>query len=159
MRDWIKSLVRIFCFDLPIFGMLSLLRFDFSNLWNKADFASFFQICGINRLRFPSICLKSATFFSNPPLFPQIGGFFWKFAGSGPKVATGGWGVCHSQNFLLLWAMLNLLKGAQAWEFFALVFCTKRTHLGMWLRDWGKKSNFLSTDPWLWWFLVWDLKS
>jgi hypothetical protein len=44
-----------------------------------------------------------------------------------------------------------LFKGAQAWEFFALVFCTKWTHLGMWLRDWGKKSNFLSIDPWFWW--------
>ena len=46
------------------------------------------------------------------------------------------------------------LKGAQAWEFFARVFCTKRTHLGMWVGDWGKKSNFLSIDPWFWWFLV-----
>ncbi len=46
------------------------------------------------------------------------------------------------------------IKGAQAWEFFALVFCTKWTHLGMWLRNWGKKSNFLSIDPWFWWFMV-----
>ncbi len=45
-------------------------------------------------------------------------------------------------------------KGAQAWEFFARVFCTKRTHLGMWLRVWGKKSNFLSNDPCFRWFLV-----
>ncbi len=42
------------------------------------------------------------------------------------------------------------VKGAQAWEFFARVFCTKWTHLGMWLRDWGKKSNFLWVDPWFW---------
>ena len=39
------------------------------------------------------------------------------------------------------------LKGAQAWEFFARVFCTKRTHRDMWLRAWEKKSNFLSNDP------------
>ncbi len=38
------------------------------------------------------VCLKSATFFSNSSLFPQICGFFWKLAGPGPKVATGGWG-------------------------------------------------------------------
>ncbi len=47
-----------------------------------------------------------------------------------------------------------LFKGAQAWEFFALVFCTKWTHLDVWLGDWGKKSIFLSIDPWFWWFLV-----
>jgi hypothetical protein len=42
---------------------------------------------------------------------------------------------------------LSNLKGAQAWEFFARVFCSKRTHLGMWLRVWVKKLIFLSNDP------------
>ncbi len=54
--------------------------------------------------------------------------------------------ICHlpqPPGFLLI----QTFKGAQAWEFFARVFCTKRTHLGMWLRVWGKKSNFLSNDP------------
>jgi len=50
--------------------------------------------------------------------------------------------------------MAASFKGAQAWEFFARVFCTKWTHLGMWVGDWWKKSNFLSIDPWFWWFLV-----
>ncbi len=36
-------------------------------------------------------------------------------------------------------------------SFFAL---SEPTHLGMWLWDWGKKSNFLSIDSWFWWFLV-----
>ncbi len=45
-------------------------------------------------------------------------------------------------------------KGAQAWEFFACVFCTKWTHLGRWLGDWTKKAIFLSIDSWFWWFLV-----
>ncbi len=39
------------------------------------------------------------------------------------------------------------IKGGQAWEFFARVFCTKRTHLGMWLRVWGKKSIFYQMTP------------
>ncbi len=34
--------------------------------------------------------------------------------------------------------MNTFFKGAQAWEFFARVFCTKRTRLGMWLRVWEK---------------------
>ncbi len=39
-----------------------------------------------------------------------------------------------------------LLKGSQASEFFDRVFCTKRTHLGMWRRD-CKKSNFFIDWP------------
>ena len=39
------------------------------------------------------------------------------------------------------------IKGAQAWEFFARVFCTKWTHLGMWLRDWGKNWIFFQLTP------------
>ncbi len=46
------------------------------------------------------------------------------------------------------------IKGAQAWEFFARVFCSKQTHLGMWLRVWEKKSIFLSNDPWFRKFMV-----
>jgi hypothetical protein len=40
------------------------------------------------------------------------------------------------------------LKVPKRENFFARVFCSKRTHLGMWLRVWGKKSIFLSNDPW-----------
>jgi hypothetical protein len=39
------------------------------------------------------------------------------------------------------------VKGAQAWEFFTRVFCTKWTHLGMWLRDWGKNQIFYQLTP------------
>ncbi len=39
------------------------------------------------------------------------------------------------------------LKGAQAWEFFARVFCSKGTHLGMWLRAWGKNRFFYQMIP------------
>ncbi len=39
------------------------------------------------------------------------------------------------------------LKGAQAWEFFARVFCSKRTHLVMWLRVWGKNRFFYQMIP------------
>ncbi len=37
------------------------------------------------------------------------------------------------------------------WFQFFIFFYTKWTHLGMWLRDWGKKSNFLLFGPWFWW--------
>ena len=48
----------------------------------------------------------------------------------------------------------NFFKGAQAWEFFDRVYCTKRTHLGMWRRDCKKNRIFLSIDPWFRWFWV-----
>jgi hypothetical protein len=64
---------------------------------------------------------------------------------------------CKSLGFCVLpWALLFPIyfactaysfKGAQAWEFFARVFCTKWTHLGMWLRDWGKKIKFFISWP------------
>ncbi len=38
------------------------------------------------------VCLKSATFFSNSPLFSTNPRGFWELVGPGPKVATGGWG-------------------------------------------------------------------
>ena len=47
-------------------------------------------------------------------------------------------------------SILCTFKGAQAWEFFARVFCSKRTHLGMWLRVWEKNSTF---------FIKWSLIS
>ena len=37
---------------------------------------------------------------------------------------------------------IGLIKGAQAWEFFARVFCTKRTHLGRGLGNKKKKKIF-----------------
>ncbi len=60
----------------------------------------------------------------------------------------------HKSSVKICWTIFCKVKGAQAWEFFARVFCSKRTHLGMWLRLWGKKSNFLSNDPWLRRFMV-----
>ncbi len=36
-------------------------------------------------------------------------------------------------------------KGAQAWEFFARVFCTNQTHLGMWL---GNLKNIKNLSVW-----------
>ncbi len=39
------------------------------------------------------------------------------------------------------------LKGAQAWEFFARIFYTTWTHLGMWLRDWTKNKCFYQLTP------------
>jgi hypothetical protein len=38
-------------------------------------------------------------------------------------------------------------KGAQAWEFFDWVFCTKRIHLGMWRRDCKKNRIFYRLTP------------
>jgi hypothetical protein len=52
------------------------------------------------------------------------------------------------RSLLLLSPYLWTFKGAQAWEFFDRVFCTKRTHLDMWRRI------FFSIDPWFRWFLV-----
>ncbi len=54
------------------------------------------------------------------------------------------WAMLH-----LMQASFNSLKGAQAWEFFARVFYTKWTLLGMWLRD--KEKN--------WFFIAWPFIS
>jgi hypothetical protein len=59
-----------------------------------------------------------------------------------------------SQNFECFQESVESFKGAQAWEFFVCVFCTNWTHLSMWLRDWTKKSIFLSFEPWFRTFLV-----
>ena len=39
------------------------------------------------------------------------------------------------------------VKGAQAWEFFHRVFCTKRTHLDMWRKDCEKNRIFFFNWP------------
>ncbi len=53
---------------------------------------------------------------------------------------------------LLFWDIYDIsqIKGAQAWEFFARVFCTKWTHLGRLLRNWEKNLIFLSVGSWFW---------
>ncbi len=77
----------------------------------------------------------------------------YKERGSGSCLSHNWWQYLHTTSKALP-NIKSPFKGAQAWDFFALVFCSRWTHLDMGLRDWGKKSNFLSIDPWFWWFLV-----
>ncbi len=132
-------------------------------------------------------CLKKNVMFTSPytylSSFHSCKFFFYLFCEvpfsstrpcflqrSGPRVAPvlcpAGWQSCHPK-YLMLAALHTKIqkiqkykKGAQAWEFFAHIFYTKWTHLGMWLRDWTKNRCFYQLTPDFEGFLVfWHILS